>query len=126
VTTQRLRVLLVEDDPAVRTAMLGALEIAGFETVGAADVMEALAILAQRHVAVVVADYHLPGIVGLDLLAAIRGTAPGSALILYSGGMTAELAAEAREFGVRVVLEKPVSAEQLVAAVRAALPRELR
>jgi DNA-binding NarL/FixJ family response regulator len=59
--------------------------------------------------------------VGLDLLAAIRGTAPGTALILYSGGMTDELAAEARDFDVRVVLEKPVSAEQLVEAVRVAL-----
>lgn len=54
-------------------------------------------------------------------LAAIRRTAPGTALILYSGGMTAELAAEDRDFDVRVVLEKPVFAEQLVLAVRAAL-----
>jgi DNA-binding NtrC family response regulator len=121
---ERSRVLLVEDDPAVRTALLGALEDAGFEAEGTGDAMEALAILAQRHVRVVVADYHLPGIAGLDLLAALRGTAPGTALILYSGGMTNELAAEARAFGVRVVLEKPVSAEQLVGAVRAALPAE--
>ncbi len=113
--------LLVEDDPAVRAALLGALEAAGFEAIGAGDAAEALEVLAQRHVAVVVADYHLPGIAGLDLLAAIRGTAPGTSLILYSGGMTQELAAEARDFGVRVVLEKPVSAEQLVEAVCAAM-----
>ncbi len=93
VTTRRPRVLLVEDDPAVRAALLGALEVAGLEAVGTADAVEALAILAQRHVAVIVADYHLPGIAGLDLLAAIRGTAPGTSLILYSGGMTDELAA---------------------------------
>jgi len=35
--------------------------------------------------------------------------------------MTDELAVEARDFGVRVVLEKPVSAERLTEAVRAAL-----
>jgi two-component system response regulator AtoC len=118
--TQR-RVLLVEDDPAVQAALLGALEAAGFEAVGAADATQALEVLADQRIDVVVADYHLPGVVGLDLLAAIRGTAPGTALILYSGGMTEELAAEARDFDVRVVLEKPVSGEQLVEAVRAAL-----
>jgi DNA-binding NtrC family response regulator len=102
-------------------ALLGALEAAGVEAVGTADAAEALGVLAQHRVAVVVADSHLPGIAGLDLLAAIRGTAPGTLLILYSGGMTDELAAEALDFGVRVVLEKPVSAEQLVETVRAAM-----
>ena len=66
--------LLVEDDPAVRAALLGALEAVGFEAVGTADAAEALEVLARRRVDVVVADYHLPGIAGLDLLAAIRGS----------------------------------------------------
>ena len=56
-TAGRSRVLLVEDDPAVRAALLGALEAAGFEAVGTADAAEALAILVQRRVAVVVVDY---------------------------------------------------------------------
>jgi DNA-binding NtrC family response regulator len=120
VTVGKSRVLLVEDDPAVRSALLGALEDAGFEAFGAADAAEALGVLGQYPVTVVVADYHLPGVAGLDLLAAIRGTAPSTSLILYSGGMTDELAEEAREFGVRAVLEKPVSAERLIAAIRSA------
>jgi two-component system C4-dicarboxylate transport response regulator DctD/two-component system response regulator AauR len=116
------RVLLVEDDPVVRSALLGALEAARFEAVGVADAVEALGVLGQRRVAVVVADHHLPGgVSGLDLLAAIRGAAPGTPLILYSGGMTDELAERASEFDVRALLEKPVSAERLIKAVRAAL-----
>ncbi len=116
--TGKSRVLLVEDDPAVRSALLGALEDAGFEALGAADAAEALGVLGQRRVTVVVADYNLPGVTGLDLLAAIRGATPGTSLILYSGGMTDMLAEEAREFGVRAVLEKPVSAERLIEAIR--------
>lgn len=92
---------------------------------GAADAAEALEVLAQRRVDVVVSDYHLPGIASLDVLAAIRGTAPGTSLIPYSGGMTDELAAEARDFDVRVVLGKPVSAERLIEAIRAAIVAEL-
>ncbi len=111
------RILLVEDDTAVRSAFLGPLEAAGFEAVGVEEAGQALEVLARRRIDVVIADYHLPGVAGLDLLAAIRTTAPGTALILYSGGMTEELAAEARDFGVAAVLEKPVSAERLIAAI---------
>src|SRR5262245_42885691 len=39
VTIQRSRMLLVEDDPAVRVALLGALEVAGFAAVAAVDVI---------------------------------------------------------------------------------------
>jgi CheY-like chemotaxis protein len=99
--------------------MLGALEAAGLEAVGAADPTQAVDVLTDRRIDVVVADYHLPGTVGLELLAVIRGTAPATRLILYSGGMTAELAAEARAFEVQAVLDKPVCEEKLVEAVRA-------
>jgi DNA-binding NtrC family response regulator len=116
VATPRSKVLLVKDDPAIRAALLGALEAAGFEAAGAADAAEALQVLAQYRVAVVVADHHLPAIAGLD-----GGAALGTSLILYSGRMTDEPAAEAQDFGVRVVLEKPVSAERLVEAVRGAM-----
>jgi CheY-like chemotaxis protein len=119
--TSSHRVLLLWDDPAVQAAMLGALEAAGLETVGAADPTQAVDVLTNRRIDVVVADYHLPGTVGLELLAVIRGTAPATRLILYSGEMTAELAAEARAFEVHRVLDKPVSGEKLVEAVQAAV-----
>jgi CheY-like chemotaxis protein len=47
VTTKRARILLVEDDAAVQSALLGALEPAGFEATGAGDAAEALGALAQ-------------------------------------------------------------------------------
>jgi DNA-binding NtrC family response regulator len=122
VTAARTRVLLVEDNALVRSTLLQALEVGGFEAIGAGDAAEALAVLGQRRIDVVVADYHLPRITGLELLAAIRGSAPGMALILYSGGMTDTMVADAADFGVRVVLEKPVSPARLVQAVRAAVP----
>jgi Response regulator receiver domain len=68
--------------------MLGALEVASFEAMGAGDAAEAPEILGEHRIDVGVADYYLPGITGLDLLAAIKGSAPGTPLILYSGEMT--------------------------------------
>jgi DNA-binding NarL/FixJ family response regulator len=61
-TTKHARVLLVEDHAALRSAMLGALELAGFDATGAGDAPEALEVLGQRRIDVVVADYYLPGI----------------------------------------------------------------
>jgi DNA-binding NtrC family response regulator len=115
--TKQARVLLVEDHAALRSAMLGALEVAGFEAIGAGGAAEALEVLGQRRMDVVVADYYLPGITGLDLLTAIKGSAPSTPLILYSGAMTDTIAEEARNFGVRALLEKPVSNARLVEVV---------
>jgi DNA-binding NtrC family response regulator len=124
VTSRRSRVLLVDDSRTMRSAVLGALEAAGFETVAVGDVTEALDALAQRRFDVVLADYLLPGFSGLELLTAIKNAAPGTPLILYSGSMTEALAAEAQNSGVAAVLETPISVERLVEAVRAALPRD--
>jgi DNA-binding response OmpR family regulator len=60
--TQRRRVLLVEDDLAVQAALLGPLEAAGFEAVGAADATQALEVLAGRRIDVVVATTTCPGL----------------------------------------------------------------
>jgi DNA-binding NtrC family response regulator len=118
----RPRVLLVEDSRTVRAALIDALTGAGLEAIAVADATEALDALAHRRFNLVLADYQLPGMNGLNLLAALRGTDADFPLILYSGSMTPELAAQARDFGVAAVLEKPVSLDRLVSAVRAALP----
>jgi CheY-like chemotaxis protein len=116
------RVLVVEDSQTVRAALMEALTGAGLEAVAVADATEALDALAHRRFNLVLADYQLPGMNGLNLLAALRGTDADFPLILYSASMTPELAAQARDFGIAAVLEKPISLERLVAAVRAALP----
>jgi CheY-like chemotaxis protein len=116
----RPRVLLIGDSRTAQAALGRGLEEAGFEVLVAGDAMEALDVLAQRRCAVVLADYQLPGTNGLDLLAAVRGAYPDAPLILYSASMTPELAAQARDFGVAALLEKPVSPARLVEVVRTA------
>ena len=118
----RPRVLVVEDSRTVRAALVEALTGAGFEAVAVSDATEALDALAHRRFNLVLADYQLPGMNGLNLLAALRGTDADFPLILYSGSMTPELATQARDFGVAAVLEKPISLDRLVSEVRAALP----
>jgi len=117
----RPRILLLDDSRTSRAVFARALEAAGFEVLLAGDVAEALDVWAARDVDAVVADYQLPGMTGLDLLAALRSVDARRQLLLYSASMTPELAAAARGFRVTAVLQAPVAAEQLVAAVRAAV-----
>ncbi len=118
--TPRPRVLLIDDSRTVQATLSRSLGEAGFEVLVAGDTIEALDVLAQRRCAVVPADYQLPGTNGLDFLAALRGAYPEAPLILYSASMTLELAAQARDFGVAALLEKPVSPARLVEVVRTA------
>jgi CheY-like chemotaxis protein len=118
---QGSRVLLIDDSRTARATLGRALEDAGFETATAGDAAEALDALAQRHFYVIVADYQLPGVTGLELLAILRGEDPARPLILYSASMTPDIAAQAREFRVTAMLRSPVAPAMLVAAVRAAL-----
>jgi CheY-like chemotaxis protein len=72
----RPRVLLIDDSRTAQATLGRGLEEAGFEVLVAGDAREALDVLAQRRVAVVLADYQLPGMTGLDLLATLRGPTP--------------------------------------------------
>jgi CheY-like chemotaxis protein len=121
IAPQGSRILLIDDSRTARVTLARALEAAGFETATVGDAAEALDALAQRHFYAVVADYQLPGVTGLELLAILRGEDPARPLILYSASMTPDLAAQARTFRVTAVLRSPVVPAMLVAAVQAAL-----
>ena len=115
------RVLIVEDDSATLDLFCTKLRQAGYEVDGAPSVADALTALAQRRYAVVLADHVMPDVHGLELLAILRRAVPGMPFILYSGFLTAELSAQAHEFGAFAVLEKPVPMRTLIGTVRAAL-----
>jgi DNA-binding response OmpR family regulator len=87
----RLRVLIVEDVGPCATSSATCLGPAGFEVDTVATATEALDRLATRRYAVIVADCVLPGLPVLDWLAALRGAAPTTPLILCSGTIGEEL-----------------------------------
>src|SRR5262249_41226036 len=119
--TGRPRIMLVEDSLTVRAVLGEMLGRAGFEVDGAGDAAEAMELRGHRRFDVVIADYQLPGMTGLELLAALRGAHPQAPLILCSAWVAPELLAQARAFRVAAVLEKPVPLDRLIEAVRTAL-----
>jgi two-component system, LuxR family, response regulator FixJ len=109
-------ILVIDDDPAVRNSLKFALEIEGLPT-GAE-------LLAEKHMpesGCVVADYHLPGMNGLDLLARLRERNVRLPAILITTHPTAAIRARAALLaGVRLI-EKPLLSDTLFEGIRAAV-----
>jgi DNA-binding response OmpR family regulator len=116
------RLLLVDDAASVLNVFREVLGHAGFEVDTARTATEAVAQLTTRAYAVIVADCVLSDLAPLDWVAAIRGAAPRTPLVLYSvTGVLQDLKGHARDWGAVATLEKPVKPAELVAAVRGAV-----
>lgn len=109
------RVLLVDDDPALRSAMAAFLDRTGFEVFTAATAAEGLAVFDRERPDVVLLDLQLPDRSGMDVLEDVR--ARGGAVILLTGHGDVATAVQAMQRGAFNFLTKPVDMPHLVAAV---------
>ena len=116
-----MKVLLVEDDAVVRAGSAQALDLAGF-SVAAFDAAEpALAQVTPGFAGVIVSDVRLPGMSGLDLMAAVKAVDAQVPVILVTGHGDISMAVGAMRGGAYDFIAKPYSSEQLVEAVQRAL-----
>jgi DNA-binding NtrC family response regulator len=113
----RLRVLVVDDDPAVRSALRRALADAGHEVAEAGDAEAALGLLAGQPADVVLLDINLPGLGGLDALPRVREAAPDASVVMVTGEATLANAMRAGQRGAYDFIEKPVDLADLAGVV---------
>jgi two-component system nitrogen regulation response regulator NtrX len=114
-------ILLVDDEPGVRSALGGVLRDEGYE-VDAVDSGEAcLERVGRQAYDVVVLDIWLPGIDGLATLARMRERQVESQVVMISGHGNIESAVRAIKMGAFDFVEKPLSLEKTVLVVRNAL-----
>lgn len=113
-----LDILVVEDDPLVQMNYLDMLGDAGFNAVGASSLSQGLRQIAARRFNLIVCDHDLGDGKGLTLVSWLANDADPVPVIY----LTAAIAAVRREAAgmtpVKQVLSKPVTPEQLLAAVR--------
>ena len=118
------RVLIVDDEEAVRGAAARALARAGHRVEQAATGEEALARLREQAVDCVLLDIVMPGLSGLDVLARAADEYPDVPVILLTGAGTADNAVQALRLGAYDFLAKPIQdPAMLVHAVARALER---
>ena len=116
------RILVIDDDPEIRTCLEEILKSAGHEVTLSADGREGM----ERHrtspAELVITDLYMPNQEGLETIREFRTRYPGVAVIAMSG-MTAAgtMLSVAQKFGAVGVLHKPFAADELFAAVAKAL-----
>jgi DNA-binding NtrC family response regulator len=114
-------ILYVDDEPAIRLVLQDTLERLGHVAVGAATVPEALGALQQHTVDLVISDFRMPGLSGLQFLELLREEGHQMPLIILTGYATIEHAVAAIKAGASDYITKPLQPEQLDHAVTQAL-----
>jgi two-component system chemotaxis response regulator CheY len=116
-------VLLVEDNESTRLGMAEVLALQGYLVLNAANGHDAIAVLqsTEGQIDVVLLDVHLPDVSGVDLYARLREVAPGLPVVVCSGEAEPAEVARLLELGMRRYFQKPITSDELRAAVEAAL-----
>ena len=112
--------VIVDDDPAVCNSLKFSLEVEGLSVRTYADAAEALQEANYPMRGCLIIDYRLPGMTGLELLAALRQRRIGLPAILITTNPSAYVLSRAKAAGVTLV-EKPLLNEALHEAVVLAL-----
>ncbi|MFN8641094.1 MAG: response regulator [Candidatus Binatia bacterium] len=120
-----MRVLVAEDDAALRIVICARLRRAGYEVIEAGDGVECVGYgqpwsfrgQAVEPPDVIVSDVSMPGWSGLEALAILRSGAIPAPIILMTAFGSPEVHAQAARLGASYVLDKPFRVDDLVALV---------
>ena len=115
------RILVVDDEPDIRESLEQILSLSTTDTevVTAANAKEALAQQERKPADLILSDYRMPGMDGLQLLAEVQKRWPGTPAIMITAYPDPQLAARAvREVGVGLFIAKPFEMEYLIDVVR--------
>ena len=112
-----MRLLVVDDEPAVRFSLREILEDAGHDVREAADGLAALAALEAAQADLVISDLRMPGLDGLGLLERVRARWPESLFVLVTALGDERTAVRALKLGAYDYLPKPFDNEEIRATV---------
>jgi CheY-like chemotaxis protein len=125
------RILIVDDEPYVRAALVIALRANGFDLIAVGDGVSALREFAKSHFDLAIVDVYLPGLDGVELIKAFRERSPGFPIVAISGVLLKESQRTVLDFLASlpglpniVCLQKPIRPPLLLKAVQAAMAQE--
>jgi two-component system, OmpR family, KDP operon response regulator KdpE len=118
-----IRVLLVDDEMAIRRALRTTLNELGFQTVEASRGEDALQLIRTETFDAVLLDVKMPGIGGMKTLVRLRSLAPRLPILMLTVQDAEEDKVEALEGGADDYITKPFSIRECVARIRSAIRR---
>ncbi len=122
-TANPIRVLLVDDEPAIRRALRTPLSEMGFHTTEASRGEEALHLVQTQTFDVVLLDVNMPGMGGMKTLTRLRAVAPRLPILMLTVVDGEEEKVEALESGADDYITKPFSIRECAARMRSAVRR---
>ena len=121
------RILVIDDDPAIRDSLRMTLEYQGYSVMLASGGDEGAALVEREAPDLVFLDIKMPGMDGLEVLQRLRPLTEVTPIIVLSGNADIQTAVEATRLGAFDIVEKPLSTDRLLVLVRNALDsRRLR
>ncbi len=115
------RILIIDDEAAIRDSLKMTLEYEGYEVVGAATGQEGLALVERDAPDLVLLDVKMPGMDGLEVLDRLRAMNETLPVIVVSGHGTISTAVEATKKGAFDFIEKPFASDRVLVSLRNAL-----
>ena len=116
-TSDRISLLLVEDDRVLRERLARALRERGYDVLTAADLDEALSAARAEPPELAVVDLKLPGGSGLELVRQLRALEPTTRILVLTGYGSIATAVEAMKLGATHYLAKPADADEILAGL---------
>jgi two-component system, NtrC family, nitrogen regulation response regulator NtrX len=114
-------ILVIDDEPGIRTVLRDVLQDEGYEVYAAEDGFQGIAALGSNSVDLVFLDVWLPNMGGIEVLRRIKEQYPDVEVIVISGHANINLAVQAVKMGAFDFLEKPLSLEKTITTARNAL-----
>jgi DNA-binding NtrC family response regulator len=116
------KVLIIDDEPAIRRSMSGILENEGFTVTDAASAIEALPLLDKETFDAIFCDIKMPQMDGIEFLVKAK-TITDAPIIIISGHGTIDVAVEAIKKGAYDFIEKPMNLNRMLITLRNALDK---
>lgn len=118
-----MKILVVDDEPAVRDAVQRALRLESYEVEAAVDGSEALRNLALSSPDLIVLDVLMPGVDGLEVCRRLRKAGDSTPILMLTARDSVANRVEGLDAGADDYLVKPFALDELLARVRALLRR---
>ena len=116
------KVLIIDDEPAIRRSMSGILENEGYTVTDAASAIEALPLLENDTFDAIFCDIKMPQMDGIEFLVKAK-TMTDAPIIIISGHGTIDVAVEAIKKGAYDFIEKPMNLNRMLITLRNALDK---
>jgi two-component system, OmpR family, response regulator RpaB len=121
----KARIVVVEDEPAIRRGVTDALRLTGYDVSEAADGASGVQVATQTNVDLILLDLLLPKRDGLEVLAEVRKQYPSRPVIILTARGTEDDRVKGLKMGADDYVVKPFSARELLARVEAVLRRAI-